>query len=138
MATPETDGAPVANRVEPGKRPRSSMAPTIVLEDGAPILLTGSPGGANIIDYTALSIITMLDWEMDPQAAIDLPHVINLNGVTRVEEGEGAEAMSEGLTALGHEVTVANLNSGLHVIRITDDGLMGAADKRREGMALGN
>jgi gamma-glutamyltranspeptidase/glutathione hydrolase len=80
----------------------------------------------------------MLDWEMDPQAAIDLAHVINLNGVTRVEEGEGAEAMSEGLTALGHEVTVANLNSGLHVIRITDDGLMGAADKRREGMALGN
>lgn len=136
--TAEADGAPVANRVEPGKRPRSSMAPTIVLQDGAPVLLTGSPGGANIIDYTALSIIALLDWDMDPQAAIDLPHVINLNDGTRVEEGEGAEAMSEGLSALGHDVTIANLNSGLHVIQITDDGLRGAADKRREGIVLGN
>ena len=136
--TPEAEGAPVANRVEPGKRPRSSMAPTIVLEDGAPVLLTGSPGGANIIDYTALSIIAMLDWDMDPQDAIDLPHVTNLNGGTRVEEGEGAEEMSDGLIALGHEVTVANLNSGLHVIQITENGLIGAADKRREGVAMGD
>ena len=136
--TPEAEGAPVANRVEPGKRPRSSMAPTIVLEDGAPVLLTGSPGGANIIDYTALSIIAMLDWDMDPQDAIDLPHVTNLNGGTRVEEGEGAQEMSDGLIALGHEVTVANLNSGLHVIQITENGLVGAADKRREGVAMGD
>ncbi|MBF0677421.1 MAG: gamma-glutamyltransferase [Devosia sp.] len=134
---PETDGLPVANRVEAGKRPRSSMAPTIVLKDGEPVLLTGSPGGANIIDYTALSIIALLDWEMDPQEAIDLPHVINLNGPTRVEEGDGAEEMSAALTALGHEVTIANLNSGLHVIQITEDGLLGAADKRREGTVLG-
>ena len=75
---------------------------------------------------------------MDPQEAIDLPHVINLNGSTRVEEGEGSEAMSEGLNALGHDVTVANLNSGLHVIRITDVGLKGAADKRSEGVVLGD
>lgn len=134
---PEAEGVPVANRVEAGKRPRSSMAPTIVLRDGEPVLLTGSPGGANIIDYTALSIIAMLDWEMDPQEAIDLPHVINLNGPTRVEEGDGAEEMSAALTALGHEVTIANLNSGLHVIRISEDGLLGAADKRREGIVLG-
>ena len=67
-----------------------------------------------------------------------MPHVINLNGATRVEEEAGSEAMSEGLAALGHEVTVANLNSGLHVIRITGDGLKGAADKRREGVVLGN
>lgn len=134
---PEAEGVPVANRVEAGKLPRSSMAPTIVLKDGEPVLLTGSPGGANIIDYTALSIIAMLDWEMDPQEAIDLPHVINLNGPTRVEEGDGAEEMSAALTALGHEVTIANLNSGLHVIRISEDGLLGAADKRREGIVLG-
>ncbi|WEJ32546.1 gamma-glutamyltransferase [Devosia sp. SD17-2] len=134
---PEADGLPVANRVEAGKRPRSSMAPTIVLKNGEPVLLTGSPGGANIIDYTALSIIALLDWEMDPQEAIDLPHVINLNGPTRVEEGDGAEEMSAALTALGHEVTIANLNSGLHVIQITEDGLLGAADKRREGTVLG-
>jgi gamma-glutamyltranspeptidase/glutathione hydrolase len=118
---PEADGLPVANRVEAGKRPRSSMAPTIVLKNGEPVLLTGSPGGANIIDYTALSIIALLDWEMDPQEAIDLPHVINLNGPTRVEEGDGAEEMSAALTALGHEVTIANLNSGLHVIQITEE-----------------
>lgn len=134
---PEAGGAPVANRVEPGKRPRSSMAPTIVFEDGAPILLTGSPGGAAIIDYTALSLISILDWGMDPQKAIDLPHVTNLNGRTNVEEGEGAEAFAEGLKALGHEVNIANLNSGLHVIAITADGLIGAADKRREGSVMG-
>lgn len=136
--TPEADGAPVANRVEPGKRPRSSMAPTIVFEDGAPILLTGSPGGAAIIHYTALSLISMLDWGMDPQDAIDLPHVTNLNARTNVEQGEGAEAFAEGLTALGHEVNVTDLNSGLHVIAITSDGLVGAADKRREGTAMGD
>lgn len=135
---PEADGAPVANRVEAGKRPRSSMAPTIVFENGAPVLLTGSPGGAAIIDYTALSLISILDWGMDPQQAIDLPHVTNLNGRTNVEEGEGAEAFAEGLKALGHEVNVANLNSGLHIIAITDDGLIGAADKRREGAVMGD
>ena len=135
---PEADGSPVANRVEAGKRPRSSMAPIIVFEDGLPVLLTGSPGGAAIIHYTALSLISILDWGMDPQQAIDLPHVTNLNGRTNVEEGEGAEAFAEGLKALGHEVNIANLNSGLHVIAITDDGLVGAADKRREGAVMGD
>lgn len=135
---PEADGSPVANRVEAGKRPRSSMAPIIVFEDGLPVLLTGSPGGAAIIHYTALSLISILDWGMDPQQAIDLPHVTNFNGRTNVEEGEGAEAFAEGLKALGHEVNIANLNSGLHVIAITDDGLVGAADKRREGAVMGD
>lgn len=134
---PEADGMPVANRVEPGKRPRSSMAPTIVLENDEPVLLTGSPGGSAIIGYTARSIVSILDWGMDPQEAIDLPHIINRNGGTRIEEGEGAEELAEGLTALGHEVTIANLNSGLHVIEITEDGLVGAADKRREGLVMG-
>ncbi|RDE08284.1 gamma-glutamyltransferase [Pelagibacterium lacus] len=135
--TAEANGAPIANRVEPGKRPRSSMAPTIVLEDGQPILLTGSPGGAAIIHYTALSLVALLDWNMDPQEAIDLRHVTNLNGRTNVEEGEGAEDLAAGLEALGHEVAITNLNSGLHVIAITPDGLIGAADKRREGTAMG-
>ncbi|CAN5751396.1 gamma-glutamyltransferase [soil metagenome] len=134
---PEADGAPVANRVEGGKRPRSSMAPTVVLRDGEPMLLAGSPGGANIIPYTAAALIAMLDWEMDPQAAIDRPHSVNRNGPTNVEEGEGAEALAEALEALGHEVTIQNLNSGLHAIRIGEDGLVGGADKRREGAVLG-
>lgn len=135
---PEADGVPIANRVEPEKRPRSSMAPTIVLENGAPVLLTGSPGGAAIIHYTALSLVSMLDWGMDPQEAIDLPHSTNLNGATNVEEGEGAEELAAGLTELGHEVNITNLNSGLHVIAITDEGLVGAADKRREGTVMGD
>lgn len=135
--TPEADGAPVANRVEPGKRPRSSMAPTIVFEEGEPVLLTGSPGGAAIIHYTALSLISILDWGMDPQDAIDLQHVTNANGRTNIEEGEGAEELAAALEALGHEVAITNLNSGLHVIQITDEGLIGAADKRREGIAMG-
>ncbi|TWG49300.1 gamma-glutamyltransferase [Aminobacter sp. J44] len=135
---PEADGAPVANRVEPGKRPRSSMSPTIVLRDGKPVLLTGSPGGAAIINYTALSLVAILDWGVDPQEAIDLRHVTNLNGRTSVEEGDGAEELAAGLTALGHEVAIINLNSGLHVIQISDDGLIGAADKRREGVVMGD
>lgn len=134
---PEANGAVVANRVEGGKRPRSSMAPTIVFRDGEPVLLTGSPGGANIINYVALSVIAILDWGMDPQEAIDLPHVVNLNGPTRVEEGDAGEAFTEALEALGHEVIPSNLNSGLHVIVIGEDGLVGAADVRREGQVMG-
>lgn len=134
---PEVNGAPVANRVGAGKRPRSSMSPTIVFKDGTPVLLTGSPGGAAIIHYTALSLISILDWEMDPQEAIDLPHVTNLNGRTTIEEGEGAEELAAALEGLGHEVAIGNLNSGLHVIAITDKGLVGAADKRREGLVMG-
>jgi gamma-glutamyltranspeptidase/glutathione hydrolase len=131
------DGRAVANQVEGGKRPRSSMAPTIVLRDGRPVLLTGSPGGAAIIDYVALSLVALLDWDMDPQRAVDLPHVVNLNGPTLVEEGEGAQAMRDALAALGHAVETADLNSGLHVIRIEDGRLTGAADKRREGLVVG-
>lgn len=134
---PEANGNPVANRVEPGKRPRSSMAPTIVFRDDRPVLLTGSPGGANIINYVALSLVAMLDWNMDPQEAIDLPHVVNLNGPTRIEEGEAAQDMADALAGLGHETAIANLNSGLHVIRIGDGELVGAADKRREGQVMG-
>ena len=131
------DGTAIANAVEPGKRPRSSMAPTIVLRDGEPVLLTGSPGGANIINYVALSLIAILDWDMDPQEAIDLPHVTNLNGPTRVEENLGVDEWVDQLAELGHEASIANLNSGLHVIQITDDGLVGAADIRREGLVMG-
>lgn len=134
---PEADGKPVANRVEAGKRPRSSMAPTIVFRDDRPVLLTGSPGGANIINYVALSLVALLDWNMDPQEAVDLPHVVNLNGATRVEEGEGAQQTADALTALGHEVSIANLNSGLHVIKLENGELIGAADKRREGQVMG-
>ena len=134
---PGTPEQPVANAVEPGKRPRSSMAPTIVFADGRPILLTGSPGGAEIIPYTAFSIIAVLDWGMDPQHAIDLPLITNLNGTTFVERGEHAEALASALRQKGHEVAIADLNSGLHLIAISDNAFIGAADKRRDGRAMG-
>ena len=135
---PEVDGRPVANRVEGGKRPRSSMAPTVVLRDGRPVLLTGSPGGAAIIGYTAASIIAILDWGMDPQAAIDQPNAVTLNGPAIVEDTpEGAE-LAAALEAMGHEVALRDLNSGLHVIVVGEDGLIGAADARREGVVRGD
>ncbi len=135
---PEVDGRPVANRVEGGKRPRSSMAPTIVLRDGRPVILTGSPGGAAIIPYTAQSIVAMIDWGLDPQEASALPHAVTLGGPVIVEDSPGAEDRARALEALGHEVTIRDLNSGLHILRITDDGLVGGADPRREGHAMGN
>lgn len=133
----QSDGKPIANRVEPGKRPRSSMAPTIVLEDGKPVLIVGSPGGSRIIGYVARTIIAHLDWGMDIQKAISSPHLVNRFGKFDVEKGTEAEALIPALEAMGYEVTVRDLTSGLHGIAITSDGLQGGADHRREGIVLG-
>ncbi|WP_299969767.1 gamma-glutamyltransferase [uncultured Roseobacter sp.] len=130
------DGVPIANRVEPGKRPRSSMSPTIVMQDGAPVLAIGSPGGSRIIGYVAQSIIAYLDWDMDVQQALSVPHAVNRFGTYDVEEGTSAEALAPALTELGYEVNTRALTSGLHAIEI-GDGLRGGADPRREGIALG-
>jgi len=134
---PEVDGLPVANRVEGGKRPRSSMSPTIVLRDGTPVLLVGSPGGSRIINYVANALVAILDWGMDPQAALDMGHVVNRNGATELEDGTDAVSFAPALEALGQEVKTGTLESGLHAILIRDDQLIGAADPRREGVALG-
>ncbi|SFJ65604.1 gamma-glutamyltransferase [Jannaschia pohangensis] len=131
-----SDGVPIANRVEPGKRPRSSMAPTIVMQDGKPVLVVGSPGGSRIIGYVAKTIIAHMDWGMDVQAAVSLPHLVNRFGTYDVEAGTTAEGLSEELTALGFEVSARDLNSGLHAIAI-GEGLTGGADPRREGVAIG-
>lgn len=130
------DGVPIANRIEPGKRPRSSMAPTIVMKEGAPVLAIGSPGGSRIIGYVAQSIIAHLDWGLDVQQAVAVPHAVNRFGKYDVEEGTSAESLTEGLTALGYEVESRPLTSGLHAISIGDT-LKGGADPRREGIALG-
>jgi gamma-glutamyltranspeptidase/glutathione hydrolase len=132
------DGVPIANRVEPGKRPRSSMAPTIVMKDDAPVLVIGSPGGSRIIGYVAKTIIGHLDWGMNIQAAIDMPHLVNRFGKYDVEASTSAEGFTDGLTAMGFEVGARGLTSGLHAILVTDAGLEGGADPRREGIALGN
>ncbi len=136
---PLRDGVPVANRVEPGKRPRSSMSPTIVTTgDGRLRLVTGSPGGARIIGYTVKTIVGVIEQGLDPQAAIDLPNILNRNGDTELEKGTAAEALAPLLQARGHRVTVGELTSGLHTIAIDQRGLWGGADRRREGVALGD
>ncbi|MEM7596512.1 MAG: gamma-glutamyltransferase [Pseudomonadota bacterium] len=129
-------GVPIANRVEPGKRPRSSMSPTIVLKDGTPVLVVGSPGGSRIIGYVAKTIIAHLDWGMNPQEAVDLGHLVNRFGVYDVEAGTSAIDLMPALMEMGFEVNRRDLNSGLHAISI-GDVLLGGADRRREGIALG-
>jgi len=136
---PERDGRPIANRVEPGKRPRSSMAPTLVFgADGELLLVVGSPGGSRIIEYVAKTLVATLDWGMDVQSAIDLGHVVNRNGGTDLEAGTEAEALQAALESRGHEINVRDLNSGLHAIMIIQEGLVGGADPRREGIVLGD
>lgn len=130
------DGVPIANAVAPGKRPRSSMAPTIVLKDGKPVLVLGSPGGSRIIGYVAKTIIAHLDWGMDVQSAVSFGHGVNRFGTFDVEAGSAMETLVPELEALGYKVNARDLNSGLHVISIGET-LKGGADPRREGVALG-
>ncbi|WP_404426581.1 gamma-glutamyltransferase [Thalassospira australica] len=132
-----SNGVPIANRLEPGKRPRSSMAPTIVMQDGEPVIAAGSPGGSRIIGYVAQSLIGMIDWGMDPQQAINMPHLINRFGTFDIEAGTEAEALAPYLQQRGFKTEIRDLNSGLHIIRITDQGLIGGADPRREGIVIG-
>ncbi len=130
------DGVPVANRVAPGKRPRSSMAPTIVLKDDVPVLVLGSPGGSRIIGYVAKTIIAHLDWGLDVQAAINLPHLVNRFGPYDLEAGTEAEALAPALRDMGYEINETDMTSGLHAISV-GGVLKGGADPRREGIALG-
>ncbi|NKB55000.1 MAG: gamma-glutamyltransferase [Alphaproteobacteria bacterium] len=135
---PKRDGRLVANRVEGGKRPRSSMSPTIVFKDGAPYLLIGSPGGSRIINYVAKSILAILDWGMDPQDALEIGHFAHRNGkALELESGTAATAFADMLGAKGHTIATRDMNSGLHVILIKNGTLTGAADPRREGIARG-
>lgn len=135
---PEENGQAVANRVEPGKRPRSSMAPTIVLKEKTPVYALGSPGGSQIIVFVAKTIIALIDWKMDMQAAISLPHLSNRFGTYELEAGTKAADYANDLEALGFKTKVRDLNSGLHGIAIDSGGLTGGADPRREGVARGD
>jgi gamma-glutamyltranspeptidase/glutathione hydrolase len=136
---PVDEGKPVANRVEAGKRPRSSMAPTIVYDGkGKVYMVAGSPGGSAIVNYVAKTIIGALDWGLDPQAAIDLPNVGSRNGPTELEKDTPVAAMESKLKALGHETRVMEHTSGLQAIVRTRSGWIGGADPRREGTAAGD
>lgn len=136
---PVDDGRPVANRVEGGKRPRSSMAPTIVFDaNGKLHAVVGSPGGSLIINYVVKTLVGILDWKLDPQVAVDLPNVGSRNGPTELEAGTEAEGWKAALEAKGHEVRLIDQNSGIQAIVMTPAGLIGGADSRREGVAIGN
>jgi gamma-glutamyltranspeptidase/glutathione hydrolase len=137
--TPEVDGKPVANGIEPGKHPRSSIAPSIVLDRQRHlVLVTGSPGGASIIGYVAKGLIAMLDGGLDPAAAAALPNFVNRNGATELEAGTGLARIAPDLARLGHDVRFTDMTSGLNSIRIAPDGLVGGGDPRRESAVLGD
>jgi gamma-glutamyltranspeptidase / glutathione hydrolase len=141
---PEEGGVPVANRVEGGKRPRSSMSPLLVFEpaSGALQMSLGSPGGSAIINYVAKVVVATLDWGMDVQQAISLPNFGSRNGPTELEQGRASAALIDELKARGHEVRVIEQTSGLQGIqRRLRDGKpvwFGGADPRREGVVVGD
>ena len=133
------NGKPVANRVEPGKRPRSSMAPTLVFDSAGGLhAVIGSPGGSQIIGYVAKTLVALLDWKLDPQAAVDFPNHGSRNGPTEIEQGTEAEGWSEALKLRGHEMRAIAMTSGIQAILVTPQGLSGGADSRREGVAIGD
>lgn len=135
----DEDGVPLANAPAAGKRPRSSMSPTIIFDKEKQFLMTsGSPGGNSIIAYTAKTIVGVLDWGLTPQEAAALPNVIARNGKVRLEENIMDGDIIDGLEALGHDVVRSQgERSGIHIIRKLPDGtLIGGADPRSEGVAL--
>jgi gamma-glutamyltranspeptidase/glutathione hydrolase len=145
---PERNGAKVANRPQPGKRPRSSMSPSLILNpDGSLFAAVGSPGGSRIIGYTVRAILGLTDWNLTMQQAVSLPHVINRNNYTELEdmgEANGLDLrlyqfskLAAPLADMGHEVRVRDLTSGLHGVRVLPGGkLDGGADPRREGVVI--
>lgn len=142
---PEENGQKVANRVEPGKRPRSSMAPTLIFDrqSGEFLATLGSPGGSQIIEYVTKSAIGLLDWKLDPQTAINLPNFGSRNGPTELEQGQFSADLIEALKAKGHTLSEIDMTSGTQaIVRVKDAqgkaSLAGGADPRREGEALGD
>lgn len=137
---PVRDGKPVANAPAPGKLPLSAMSPTIVFDKNGKFLVSvGSPGGPAIIDYVAQILIGILDAKMRPKDALAMPHEINMNGPTLLEKSENSATLAAALTAMGHKIEVPQVEgSGLHCIEKTAAGYIGAADPRRDGIALGD
>ncbi|GAA5163023.1 gamma-glutamyltransferase [Viridibacterium curvum] len=137
---PSENGKPVANRVEAGKRPRSSMSPLLVFErDSGRLAMTmGSPGGSAIINYVAKTLVGMTDWGLNAQQAVALPNFGSRNGPTELEQGRVSPELIAALQARGHEVRSIVQTSGLQAIQRTDKGWFGGADPRREGVAMGD
>ncbi len=133
----EVDGRLIANRLEPGKRPRSSMAPTIVLKDGKPVIIIGTPGGSNIISFVVNALVALMEWDMNIQEAVSHPHAINKWGKFEIENSPYSAKLASSLEEMGYEISFRNYFSGLNGILINNE-IMGGSDPRREGIALGN
>ncbi|NBQ44264.1 MAG: gamma-glutamyltransferase, partial [Mycobacteriaceae bacterium] len=149
------DGTPIANRLQPGKRPRSSMAPTLIFDAkpdgsrGALFAVVGSPGGASIIQYVTKTVVGILDWGLDPQQAVSMVDFgaantakTNVGGehpvIDTTDDGAN-DPLIEGLRELGHEINLADQSSGLSaLVRQTPQGWVGGADPRREGEVMGD
>jgi len=134
----DAEGRLVANRVEGGKRPRSTMAPIIVFRDAKPYMAIGSPGGSAIMNYVAQALVGVIDWKLDIQQAVSLPHYGSRNKQTELERGTPLNKLAPPLRAMGHDVSVHEFPSGLQGIVIDEHGLSGGADPRREGKVLGD
>jgi gamma-glutamyltranspeptidase/glutathione hydrolase len=140
FAPRDAQGTPIANRVQPGKRPRSSMSPTLVFDKatGQLVMSGGSPGGALIIHYTAKTLWGTLHWGLNAQQAINLPNFGSANGPTLLEEKRFPAATVDALKTRGHEVREMNMTSGLQAIQRLPGGYFGGADPRREGVVMGD
>ena len=131
------NGKKIANNIEPGKRPRSSMAPTIILKNNKPVYVLGSPGGSNIIGYVVNAIISMIDWKNNVQEAASIAHGINKFGTYYLEKNTIMSKLLPSLKDMKYNVKLRNFSSGLNIIHI-DNKLYGGSDHRREGIAIGN
>lgn len=136
----DSEGRPQANRVQPGKRPRSSMSPTLVFDatSGRLLMSAGSAGGPHIIHYTTRALLATLAWGLAPQAALDAPNFGSIGGPLVLEAGRFPPATADALRAHGHRVVEAALTSGTQLVMQTADGLQAAVDPRREGAARGD
>ena len=131
------NGKKIANNIAPGKRPRSSMAPTIILKNNKPVYILGSPGGSNIIGYVINAVVSLIDWKMNVQEAASIPHGINKYGTYYLEKNTFLSELRPSLEAMNYKVKLKEFSSGLNIILI-DDKLYGGSDHRREGIAIGN
>lgn len=135
---PEVDGKKVANRLQPGKQPRSSMSPTFVFDKNDNlIMVVGSPGGPRIIQFVLKTIIAYLDWDLDIQKAISLPNFVVLNNVVELEKRTPILKLQQKLEKMGHQVKVTDIVSGINAIAIDRSGIRGGSDPRRAGIAIG-
>jgi gamma-glutamyltranspeptidase/glutathione hydrolase len=133
----DASGQLVANRVESGKRPRSSMAPIVITKNKQLFMLVGSPGGSSIINFVAKTLIGVIDWNLNAYEAIKLPNMGSRNRDTEIERGTALESLAPALRGKGHRVNVFPMPSGVQAIVRDSSGLTGGADPRREGSVAG-